>query len=364
MNKYKVAVYAICKNEEKFAGLWADNMSEADVIIVTDTGSTDGTIQKLEEKGVVVHREKISPWRFDKARNVSLSHVPEDVDICVCTDLDERFVKGWRHQLETAWTTHKHQGPKRARYIYNWSLKPDGSPGMQFMYSKIHTRKGYRWKYPIHEWLVSDGKGRDFEFNVPGMVLNHYPDPNKSRGNYMPLLEMAVKEDPTDVRMTYYLGREYMFYHRYQPAIDTLQAYLKLEGANWDEERSAAMSWIAKCYQGLGRFDDAAKWHYKAVAEATHMRDPLARFAMFSYECKNWAMTYFLVEEALKIQNRSQTFTNDEMAWDSTLYDIGSVAAFQLKIKGRSLELGKIALSMEPSNERFQKNVVLIEVSM
>ena len=43
MNKYKVCVYAICKNEEKFVNKWVKSMSEADEIYVLDTGSTDNT---------------------------------------------------------------------------------------------------------------------------------------------------------------------------------------------------------------------------------------------------------------------------------------------------------------------------------
>ena len=48
MNK-KICVYAICKNEIKFIDKWLDNMSEADYIVVLDTGSTDGTYEKLKE---------------------------------------------------------------------------------------------------------------------------------------------------------------------------------------------------------------------------------------------------------------------------------------------------------------------------
>ena len=44
MNKYKVCVYAICKNEEKFVQRWVESMKEADEIYVLDTGSTDNTI--------------------------------------------------------------------------------------------------------------------------------------------------------------------------------------------------------------------------------------------------------------------------------------------------------------------------------
>ena len=43
MNKYKVAVYAICKDEEKFIKRWVNSMNEADEIYVLDTGSVPGS---------------------------------------------------------------------------------------------------------------------------------------------------------------------------------------------------------------------------------------------------------------------------------------------------------------------------------
>jgi len=48
MHKYKVVVYAICKNEEKFANRWFESMKEADEIVVLDTGSTDKTVEILK----------------------------------------------------------------------------------------------------------------------------------------------------------------------------------------------------------------------------------------------------------------------------------------------------------------------------
>ena len=44
--KYKVYVYAISKNEEKFVSRWVKSMKEADEIYVLDTGSTDNTRKK------------------------------------------------------------------------------------------------------------------------------------------------------------------------------------------------------------------------------------------------------------------------------------------------------------------------------
>jgi hypothetical protein len=214
MNKFKICVYAICKNEAKFVDSWMDSMGEADLVVVTDTGSDDDTVEKLKRRGAVVYSDKISPWRFDTARNISLSHVPQDADICVCTDLDEVFEKGWRKELERAWLNYKpiHAGQisKTGRYIYNWSLKKDGTPDIQFYYFKVHERYGFRWKCPVHEYVQYVGdKPLEYVY-INKMVLNHHPDTNKSRGSYLPLLETAVKEAPDDERMCYYLGREYM----------------------------------------------------------------------------------------------------------------------------------------------------------
>ena len=113
----KICVYAISKNEEKYVSRWVKSMKEADEIYVLDTGSTDNTVNKLQELGVNVTQKIITPWRFDIARNESLKLVPVDTDICVCTDLDEVFEPGWRKKLEEQWT----KDATRARYNYNWS---------------------------------------------------------------------------------------------------------------------------------------------------------------------------------------------------------------------------------------------------
>ena len=128
MKKYKVCVYAISKNEEKFVERWVNSMKEADEIYVLDTGSTDNIVKKLKELGVNVTTKKINPWRFDVARNESLKLVPSDTDICVCTDIDEVFASGWRQKLEEIWN----DNIDRLRYNYNWSFYKNGNPAVNF----------------------------------------------------------------------------------------------------------------------------------------------------------------------------------------------------------------------------------------
>ena len=215
MKKYKVCVYAITKNEEKFVNRWFNSMKEADEIYVLDTGSTDNTVNLLKSLGVNVTVKEIHPWRFDVARNESLELVPKDTDICVCTDLDEVFESGWRKELEKLWEPNA-----RIRYNYNWSFDKYNKPAVNFYIEKIHSRDNYEWVHPVHEVLKTSIKEKIITTN--NITLNHYPDSTKSRSSYLPLLELSVQEDPNDDRNMHYLGREYMYYKQYQKCIDKL----------------------------------------------------------------------------------------------------------------------------------------------
>ena len=54
MKKQKIAVYAICKNEEQFVDRWYEAVKDADVIVVVDTGSTDNTVAQLKKYPISV----------------------------------------------------------------------------------------------------------------------------------------------------------------------------------------------------------------------------------------------------------------------------------------------------------------------
>ena len=225
----KVCVYAICKNESQFVDRFMDSMSEADYVCVLDTGSSDDTVERLRARGAIVGETVVSPWRFDTARNQSLGLIPADADICCAIDLDEQFHPGWRAALERAWQP----DTTRARYRYTWSFRPDGSEGMVFWADKIHKNGCYRWASPVHETLAYTGEGAERFVDAAGVQLDHHPDETKSRGQYLPLLELAVREDPQNDRNCHYLGREYMFRGEWQKAIETLARHLTLPSAVW-----------------------------------------------------------------------------------------------------------------------------------
>ena len=301
MKKYKIVVYAISKNEEKFVDRWVDSMQEADEIYVLDTGSTDKTVSKLKKRKVNVKKKIIKPWRFDVARNESLKLVPIDADICVCTDLDEVLEKGWRKKLEEIWQ----DNITRLRYNYNWKLDENNKPIVNFYTDKIHIRDNYKWTHPVHEVLTYTN-GNEVFLTTDEITLNHYPDNTKSRSSYLPLLELSVKEDPEDDRNMHYLGREYMYYQKWDKCIDTLIKHLSLKTATWKDERCASMRFIARSYRNLNRIEEAKMWLDKAISEAPYLRDPYVEKAMLEYELENWNEVIKNCNTALKITTHTK----------------------------------------------------------
>ena len=140
--KYKICVYAISRNEEKFVDRWYESIKDADYICVLDTGSTDNTIEKLKSHGINVQSKIITPWRFDTARNESLKLIPNDTDICICLDLDEVLAPNWKKTLLSNWT----DDTTRIKYTYNWSLDENDNPIISFYTNKIHKNKFYKWR--------------------------------------------------------------------------------------------------------------------------------------------------------------------------------------------------------------------------
>ncbi len=357
MNPYKIAVYAICKNEEQFVDRWVDSMQEADAIYVLDTGSVDQTVEKLKKRNVHVETEIVDPWRFDVARNHSLDLVPHDIDICVCTDLDEVFESGWRKKLEESWAT----STTHARYNYNWSFDIEGKPAVNFYIEKIHKREGYHWTHPVHEVLTYTGTTPEKFITIDGITLNHYPDSTKSRSSYLPLLELSVEEDPDDDRNMHYLGREYMYYGKWNECIDTLIRHLHLKRSTWKDERCASMRFIARSYQALKRYDEAKMWLEKAIQEAPYLRDPYVERALLSYRLQEFEDVIAYGKQALQIKTHTKSYINETFSWDSTIYDIMSIAYYYLNDYKNAIKYIHFALDINPNDERLQKNKQCLE---
>lgn len=350
----KICVYAISKNEENFVERWYNSMKEADEIYVLDTGSTDNTVKKLKELGVKVTTKTITPWRFDTARNQSLSLLPKDTDLCVCTDLDEVFEPGWRKHLEQA------KGYNQVIYNYIWSFNEYNKPEIQFYYEKIHSREGYKWINPVHE-VLSCTLNKPKKIIIENITLKHYPDKTKSRKTYLPLLEQSIKENKHNDRNYHYLGREYMYYGKYEKAIKTLKHHLKMKESTWNLERCASMRYISNSYLHLNNYEQSLKYALMSISEAPNIREGYLATAYIYYYLKQYSKAKHYLKLSLQIKQNPKTYINDPNCYNGTIEDLLSICYYQENnYKESYLNIIK-ALKHQPNNQRILNNKEIIE---
>lgn len=341
----KIAVYAISKNEEQFVKRFCESAADADVIIIADTGSTDNTASVAKSEGAVVYDICITPWRFDKARDAALALVPRDVDVCIALDLDEVLMPGWRQEVERVWQANT----TRLHYLFDWSK------GVVFYSNKIHSRHGYHWHHPCHEYIRPDLRIQEVYAKTDMLLVKHLPDDSKSRGQYMDLLEMSVKEDPTCPRNAFYYARELTYYGHWEKAEIALQNYLAMPEATWKNERAYAMRLLGLCCKNLNK--DSLAWFRKACAEEPNVRDTWLALAEELCNQNKWEECFGAAITALKITEHNYTYTADPKSFSSKPYDLAAIAAYNLGLKKEALNLGLQAVELEPDNQRLINNL-------
>ena len=277
----KVAVYTIALNEAAFVPRYMESIGDADVVLVADTGSDDGTADLLAERGAIVPSIHIEPWRFDDARNASLALVPGDVDVCLVVDLDETLTPGWRSTLESEWGD-----ATRGRYLYVFSHHADGSPAMTYWHDRAHARHGFRWVYACHEHLAADRI--EERYTTLSLEIHQYADSSKPRGHYLPLLEVNAAEHPHVPRAAHYLGREYMYVGRWADAIAQLERHVTMPESIWRPERAASCRYIARCLASIGDADGAVAAARQATAEAPELRESWVELAQVCHDQQLW----------------------------------------------------------------------------
>jgi glycosyltransferase involved in cell wall biosynthesis len=343
----RVGIYGPAKNEIKHVDEWYESCKTADVICIADTGSTDGTKERLIELGVQVTDVRIMPWRFDDAFNMAMYLLPDDIDICIRLDMDERLQPGWREALERAWTPET----TRLRYPYVWNWNPDGTPGRQWYSDRIHARKGYRWMGATHEGLAS--RLPEVQTFTDDVKIYQYPDAKNKKGDLDLLLE-SCREWPNDARLRAYLGREYMYQNYPEKSAATYKEFL---GMSWDKiERGHAMINLSFVEPENKEF-----WLKMACIEVPTHREPLVQLAQYYYDRKDWPKCLSAAEDALKITKHPMDYTCTPEAWGWQPYDLASIASWNMGLYKESYRYSKLALEKLPTDTRLQNNMKLLE---
>lgn len=209
-----ISLAMIIKNELKNLPRLFDSIKECfDEIHITDTGSTDGSIEWLEALNGEYFGAKVFIHHFDwindfaAARNYSFSHVKTDY-VCWqdgddCLKNREAFIQWRDYAMEFAdvWFA-----------TYNYALDANGEPIIKFIRERVFkVGKDVVWQYPIHEGIVAPMHlSKDMVPNT-SWSINHLRDAqdiiaDKSRN--ITILEKLKEENKLDARLKFYYGKE------------------------------------------------------------------------------------------------------------------------------------------------------------
>jgi tetratricopeptide (TPR) repeat protein len=304
----KIAVYAVGRDQAGLVDRWLASASEADFVFLADAGSQDGTADKARAGGATVATLAISPWRFDKARNVALMQLPDDIDLCIALDLDEVLVPGWRAVVEAAVAANPEARQFRYESVRSW--QEDGRPGVTLYDDRIHKRSGFTWLWPVHEMLVADTPRVAL---IEQVLVERRPGAAPTPWNMEELLRRALVDHPTSGRMAHYYGRLLMEQGRHKEALVELDCALKHEPTS-AAERATTWRFKGRCHWLLREFDEAEAAYVKATEVAPFLREPWVDLAQGNYTFGMWAKCREACERALAITDRT-IYENEPVAW-------------------------------------------------
>ena len=205
-----LAVATMCKNELYNVCDWLHHLwSFVDKIVVCDTGSTDGTIEFLQQAGVeIVHH----PWddHYDKPRNMALDTLGTTTTWVFQVDFDERIpdLSQVRRAIDY---------PVAKGYMfYVRNLLKDGRITISETIRLFRTKNNWRYKSRVHETVDADAKTSGLRiFRSPVDILHSgfLNDEDKLKTKmlkYVKLSELAMDDDSTDPKPYYSLALHYM----------------------------------------------------------------------------------------------------------------------------------------------------------
>lgn len=341
----KIAISTIAKNEAHNVKDFVASCKEADIVSVLDTGSTDGTISLLKKHNAYAGQEIIKPFDFAKARNAALDKLPDDVDVVVSIDMDERLQAGWRKELEKAWIAGT--GAVSYWYISEWADEAKTIPSVACWRSKIFDRKKYRWQHCVHEVPLPADGSKPYLVNCDKIVVGHYQTGTR---NYIELLTRLILEQPEEASSYIQRGADYIKDGNYYLGVKDYEQYIKLAREKQKEYQPNEAAYklisgqMAHSFIEIGRAKMKMKYPIEqiiqcmlyAVAEAPDMREAWVYLADAWQSVGNYGSAYAAAMNALQVVN-SGIYARELICWgeypkniaDSSFAKIASGIVFE-----------------------------------
>lgn len=264
-DKYTISVCAIVKNEKKFLQEMLESIKDiADEIIITDTGSTDNTVDIAKNYTSDIYYYQ---WdnNFSNAKNFSLSKASKDWILCL--DADERLIINgeFKHNLN------------KEDHVFSIIEKDLFLDGKEFVYRDITKLfpnfQGFKYSGYIHDFI-----NRDKPFTrsiIDNLELLHLGF-NRAEGKKYRNIEILKKEiseyqvkDEYYLHLLYLLGKEYFVVNDYLEGLKYYYEYIDSNPVFNMTNFISALTDLIKVFSILKRYEEleyyVKQYHYLLI---------------------------------------------------------------------------------------------------
>lgn len=252
----KLCLNMIVKNESRIITRLLSSVCDLiDMYCICDTGSTDNTIEIIEtffkEKNIPgkIIEEPFQDFGYNRSYAMKACETM-DADYLLLVDADMVF-----------WRNPKIKPESFKQYLSNFDLFYifQGTEAFYYKNARITKNKmGYSYWGVTHEYVSTPDNTRTGQIDKDVCFIKDIGDGGSKANKFIrdvALLKKGLEKEPNNDRYTFYLANSLKDSGQKQEAIETYKKRIEIGG--WIEEIWQSYYSMGKCYEELGKMDNA-----------------------------------------------------------------------------------------------------------
>lgn len=330
MSKTKIILIAIVKNEHKIIKRMIDSVKHIiDAICITDTGSSDNTIEIIEKCILdlqIPGKVYRNIWRnFGHNRSLSFKNT---IHFCKENNIDTHNTFGLLLDADMELITNNFDKNTLSYNNYNSFNVIQSLNNLEYYNTRL-IKLSLDWKCigVTHEYWECNLQNESND-------QNESEEPNKNQSVFLQkeqiyirdstdgssrtekykrdisLLENAILKEPDNKRYIFYLAQSYKDTQQYQKAIDFYNLRISLGG--WDQEIWYSYYMISVCWKALENFEEFEKSGITAFEYRRSRAEPIYELLKYCRETKNYkrAFHYYTIGKSIEYPKDDILFIN------------------------------------------------------